>query len=85
MKPPSKSRWVHKMRSGCRFLSAASRLGENIHFTPCFPTCSLAGFWKEMLKQDVFKDAFGQMGIYLHKLFKYLFKLHLLQKWVAYF
>lgn len=25
-----------------------------------------------MLKQDVFKDAFGQMGIYLHKLFKYL-------------
>ena len=50
--------------------------GENTHFTSCFHTCSLSGFRKEMLKQDVFKDAFAQISVFLRKLFKYLIALN---------
>lgn len=70
------------MSAGHGPVPAASREGENTSFTSCFHTCSLAGFRKEMLKQDVFEDSFGQLSMSLHKLFKYLIALTIESRWL---
>ena len=55
---------------------------ERMPLSPFAFTLPLAGFRKEMLKQDVFKDAFGWISISLHKLFKYSFALTTESGWL---